>query len=196
MRSAILDSTVRPVVIVFPDPTSARCSRFFQAPILRRPDFLFFQAAVEPFDVAFAFRVMIRRPPMGDAEPPQRLQEARRSELRSIVGGQRHVRFTAALGQPCQDCLLYRSQCIVRSATVLEIPAHDVPRAAVDHTHQVCPDHGSLCPDLRHVRLPDLIWLGCFHTAPFFLPSSPQTTGAHQQPTSAGDERRATRPLW
>ena len=135
MRSAILDSTVRPVVIVFPDPTSARCSRFFQAPILRRPDFLFFQAAVEPFDVAFAFRVMIRRPPMGDAEPPQRLQEARRSELRSIVGGQRHVRFTAALGQPCQDCLLYRSQCIVRSATVLEIPAPATSRVQQSITH-------------------------------------------------------------
>ena len=79
MRSAILDSAVRPVVIVLLDPTSDRCLRFFQAPILRRPDFFFLQAAVEPFDVAVAFRVMIRRPPMGDAEPPQRLQEARRS---------------------------------------------------------------------------------------------------------------------
>jgi hypothetical protein len=70
VRSAILDSAVRPIVIVFPDPTSDRCSRFFQAPILRRPDFLFFQAAVEPFDVAVAFRVMIGRPPMGDASLP------------------------------------------------------------------------------------------------------------------------------
>jgi hypothetical protein len=31
---------------------------------------------MEPFDVAVAFRVMIRRPSMGNAEPPQRLQEA------------------------------------------------------------------------------------------------------------------------
>ena len=64
MRSAILDSAVRPVVIVLIDPTSDRGSRFFQAPILRRPDFLLFQAAMEAFDVAVAFRVMIRRPPM------------------------------------------------------------------------------------------------------------------------------------
>jgi len=52
MRSVISDSAVRPVVIVLLDPTSDRGSRFFQAPILRRPDFLLFQAAMEPFDVA------------------------------------------------------------------------------------------------------------------------------------------------
>ena len=71
-----MDSAMRPVVIVFLDPTSDRCLRFFQAAILRRPDFLFLQAAMEPFDVAVAFRVMIGRPPMGDAEPPERFQES------------------------------------------------------------------------------------------------------------------------
>ena len=64
MRSTILDSAVRPVVIVLFDPTGDRCSLFIQAPILRRPDFLLFQAAMEPFDVAIAFRLMIRRPPI------------------------------------------------------------------------------------------------------------------------------------
>jgi hypothetical protein len=78
--SAISNSAVRPVVIVFLDPTSDRRSRFFRASILRGPDFLFLQTAVEPVDVAVAFRVMIGRPPMGDAEPAQRLQEALRSE--------------------------------------------------------------------------------------------------------------------
>jgi len=86
--------------MVLLDPTSDRCSRFFQTPILGRPDFLLFQAAMEPFDVAVTFRVMIRRPPMGDAEPPQRFQEARRSELRPVVGGQRQVFLAASLGQP------------------------------------------------------------------------------------------------
>ncbi len=76
MRSTISDSAVRPVVIVLLDPTSDRGSRFFQAAILRRPDFLLFRAAMEPFDVAVAFRVVIRRTPMGDAEPPQRLQKS------------------------------------------------------------------------------------------------------------------------
>jgi len=42
---------------------------------------------MEPFDVTVAFRVVIRRPPVPHAEPPERFQEARRSELRSIVGG-------------------------------------------------------------------------------------------------------------
>ena len=73
MRSTIPNSAVRPVMIVLFDPTSNRCSRFFQAPILCRPDFLLFQAAMEPFDVAVAFRVMIGCPPMGDAEPAQAL---------------------------------------------------------------------------------------------------------------------------
>src|SRR5712671_8064678 len=102
MWGAIFDSTMRPVVIVLLDPTSDAGPCFFQAAILRRPDFLFLQAAMEPFDVAVALRVMIGRAPVRDAEPPKRFQEARRSELRSIVGGQRHVRRTAALGQPCQ----------------------------------------------------------------------------------------------
>jgi hypothetical protein len=96
VRGAILDSAMRPVVIVFFDPTSDQCSPFFQAPILRRPDFLFFQAAMEPFDVAVAFGVMIRRAPMRDAEPAQRLQEARGSELRSVVRRQRQDCFAAA----------------------------------------------------------------------------------------------------
>jgi hypothetical protein len=100
---------MRPVVIVFLDPTGDRRARFFHAAILRSPDFLFFQAAMEPFDVAVAFRVVIRRPPVRDAEPPQRLQEARRSELRPVVRRECHARFTAALGQPFQHSLLHRN---------------------------------------------------------------------------------------
>ena len=55
---------MRPVVIVLLDPTSDRGPRFLQAAILRGPDFLFLQAAMEPLDVAVAFRVMIRGAPM------------------------------------------------------------------------------------------------------------------------------------
>ena len=58
---------MRPIVIVLLDPTSDAGSRFFQAAILRRPDFLFFQAAMEPFDVAVAFWVMMRRAAVRDA---------------------------------------------------------------------------------------------------------------------------------
>ena len=72
MRGAIFDSAMRPVVIVLLDPASDAGTRFFQAAILRRPNFLFLQAAVKPFDVAIAFRVMIGRPPVRDAELPER----------------------------------------------------------------------------------------------------------------------------
>ncbi len=68
MRGAILDAAMRPVVIVLLDPTSDAGPCFFQAAILRGPDFLFLQAAMEAFDVAVAFGVMIGRPPMSDAE--------------------------------------------------------------------------------------------------------------------------------
>ena len=66
MRGAISDSTVRPVVIVLLDPAGDAGLCFFHAAIFRRPDFLFLQAAMEPFDVAVAFRVMVSRAPMRD----------------------------------------------------------------------------------------------------------------------------------
>jgi hypothetical protein len=56
MRSTISDSAMRPVVIVFLDPTSDRGPRFLQASILGGPDFFFLQAAMKSFDVAVAFR--------------------------------------------------------------------------------------------------------------------------------------------
>jgi hypothetical protein len=59
---------MRPAVIVRLDPTSNAGSHFIQAAILGRPDLLFLQAAMEPFDVAIAFRVTIGRAAMDDAE--------------------------------------------------------------------------------------------------------------------------------
>jgi hypothetical protein len=43
------------------------------------------------FSCVVAFRVMIRRPPMADTEPCECFQEARRSELRSVVRRQRQI---------------------------------------------------------------------------------------------------------
>ena len=118
-------------MIVLLDPTTDAGPRFFQAAIFRSPDFFFLQAAMEPFDVAVAFRVMIRRPSVRDPEPSQRFQKARRSELGSVVGRERHVRLTAALGQPCEHGLFDRNQGNFGSATVREIPSHNLPRATV-----------------------------------------------------------------
>src|SRR5512135_1595080 len=102
MRGAISDSAMRPVVIVLFDPTSDAGTCFFHASIFRRPDFLFLETAMKPFDVAVALRVMIGRAPVRNAQPVECLDEPRRSELRSVVGGQRHAGRTAARGQPCE----------------------------------------------------------------------------------------------
>ncbi len=69
MRRPILDSVMRPVVIVLLDPATDRLPRFRHAAIFRRPYFFFLQAAMESFDVAVAFRVMIRRASMRDSQP-------------------------------------------------------------------------------------------------------------------------------
>ena len=71
-------------MIVLLDPASNAGPRFVQAAVLRGPDFLFFQAAMEPFDVAVALRVMKRRPLMRDAEPAERFQKPRPSEFRCL----------------------------------------------------------------------------------------------------------------
>lgn len=62
LGSAIPHPEGRPVVIVLFDPTSGGYSRMFQAPMLCRPDSPLFQAAIQPPDIAVAFRAMIRRP--------------------------------------------------------------------------------------------------------------------------------------
>jgi hypothetical protein len=83
-----------PIVIVLLDPEPDRRTRLFDAAIFVHPDFLLLQAAMEPFDAAVSFRVKIRRSAVRDAEPRKHLHEARRSELRSVVCGQRQVRIT------------------------------------------------------------------------------------------------------
>ena len=163
-----MSSAVRPVVIVL--PRSNERSMLALLPSSDTPT----SRLLLPSDCGGTVRCSCclpgddRRPPMGDAEPPQRLQEARRSELRPIVGGQRHVRCAAPSGSRVSTPGR-RSQCVCGSATMREIPSHDLPRTAVDHAHQISPAHGRPRPDLRHVRLPDLIRLGCFHAAPLFF---------------------------
>ncbi len=172
-----------PHLIVLPDPAPitpalpARCD----IPLARLPPLSSFDGTVR---CSCCLPVMIRHPTVCDAEPSECFHKPRRSELRSVVCGQ----VTLAAGcprQPCQHCLLDRCQRVFGSAAMREIPAHDLPRAAVDHAHQIRPAHCWPCPDFRHVRLPDLIRSSSFHAAPFFLASCSQTTRAHQQTTFA-----------
>ena len=94
MRRSILHTLMGSIVIVLLDPEPDRRTRLFDAAIFVHPDFVLLQAAIEPFDAAVSFRVKIRRSAVRDAEPRKRLREARRSELRSVVCGQRQVRIT------------------------------------------------------------------------------------------------------
>lgn len=68
VRNAISDAVERPVEIVLLDSEADRLPRFPQVAIFRSPDFLFFQTAMEAFNVAVASRMRIRRTPMRNAQ--------------------------------------------------------------------------------------------------------------------------------
>jgi hypothetical protein len=67
-----------------------------EALVLVDPDILFFQAAVESFDVAVAFGMIVSGAAMLDAKPVEGLHVARRGELRAVVGGEREPESTLA----------------------------------------------------------------------------------------------------
>jgi len=96
VRRSIFETLVRAFVIVLGDPLSDRRSRLLHAAVLVRPDFFLLQAAMKTFDVAVAFRMMIRRSAVGDAQPRKRFHVSRGSELRPVVGRQRQLRLWAA----------------------------------------------------------------------------------------------------
>ncbi len=69
-----MQAPVRSVVIVLPDiapdtgPADGGAGPgFLQTPVLVEPDFLFLQAAVEPLDVAVAFRMVVSRAAAAEA---------------------------------------------------------------------------------------------------------------------------------
>jgi hypothetical protein len=65
-------------VIALLDPAGDRGPGFLHVAILCRPHFFFLQAAMKAFDVAVAFRVIIGRASMGDYQPIQSFDPARR----------------------------------------------------------------------------------------------------------------------
>ena len=176
MRSTILNSAVRPVVIVLLDPASDRRPRFVHIAILGRPHFFFLQAAVEAFDVTVTFRVIIGRASMRDSQPMQCFDEARRSELGSVVGSQSHTSVTAAFRQSRQHGLFDGIEGFLGSATMRQIQLADFRCSSRSHSPVTYRWPG---PDFGHVRLPDLIRLGCVHASPLFLATCPQTPRVH-----------------
>ena len=109
---------------------------------------------MKALDVAVSFRVMISGAPVGNPQTRQGFQEAGGGELRAVVSRERQADSTTACRKPLQDRPLDRRQSFLRPATVRQVPAHDLSRAAVDHRDQVRPTDRRSCPDFRQVRLP------------------------------------------
>ncbi len=78
--------------------------------------------AMKAFDVAVAFRVIIGRASMGDSQPIQSFDKARRSELRSVVGGQGHAGLPAAFWQTRQHGLFDGFKSFFRPTAMRQIP--------------------------------------------------------------------------
>ena len=123
MWSAILDSAISPVVIVLLDPTSNADTYFFQAAMLRRPDFLFLQTAMEPLDVAIVFRLMIRRFPFA------RLISLCRLPLRRSRGASSSNRKPKGSPEASRGTFS-QSECVGFSRTAR---SHSRPTARVTH---------------------------------------------------------------
>ena len=135
MRGAISDTAMRAVVIVLLDPARDRRPRFLHVAILGRPHFFFLQAAMEPFYVTVAFRMIIGGASMGDPQPIQSFDKARRSELCSVVGGEGHPGIPTAFWQTRKYGLFNGIEGFFRPTTMRQIPTYDFPGATVDHTH-------------------------------------------------------------
>ena len=172
---------MRAFVIVLLDPACDRRSRLFDAAILVHPDFFLFQAAMKTFDVAVAFRMMIRRSAVRDAQPRKRFHIARRSELCSVVGGQRQLRLAASSRQSVPTRIVRPRRWLLRCGSAAKDSIRRSPACSSRSRHQVRPARRRTSPHFGHVRLPDLIRLGGFHAAPLFSAPCSQPPRQHQQ---------------
>jgi hypothetical protein len=84
---------MRTVVIVLLDPAGDAVPGLLETVVFVEPHLFFFQAAMEPFDVAVAVGMVVSRASMRDTQPVQGFHIACRSKLRAIVGGQRQTPF-------------------------------------------------------------------------------------------------------
>ena len=85
VRRSVFERLVRPVVIVLVEVVGDGAACFFQRAVFVEPDFFFLEAAVEAFDQAVAFGMVVGGAAMGDAEPSEGSDKARRGELGAIV---------------------------------------------------------------------------------------------------------------
>ena len=78
---------MRAVVIVLLEIPADVFSGLTETAIFRRPDFLLFQAAMEPLNLAGTFGMMVGCATVRDTELRKGLHKPRRGKLRAIVGG-------------------------------------------------------------------------------------------------------------
>ena len=74
---------MRTVVIVLLDPARDAQLGLVEALVLVEPHLLFFQAAMEPLNVAVALGMVVSRAPVRDAQPIQGFDIARGSKRRN-----------------------------------------------------------------------------------------------------------------
>jgi len=79
---------MRAGVSIFLDPQGDGLLCVVEALVLVDPYLLFFQTAVEAFDVAVAFGMVVGGAAVLDAEPVEGFDVARRGELRAVICGQ------------------------------------------------------------------------------------------------------------
>src|SRR5271168_4869853 len=87
-RRPVVESLMRPLVVVLVDPASDGIAGFSERLVFVKPDFFLLERAVKAFDAAVAFGVIVRRAPMSDAQLAKGFQVAGGSKLGPVVGGQ------------------------------------------------------------------------------------------------------------
>ena len=108
---------MRTVVIIFLDPQGDGLLCVVEALILVDPCLLFYQAAVEAFDVAVAFGMVVSGAAVLDAEPVEGFDVARRGELRAVNGGQGKFKAARAVGQVSEHRALQCAERFARATT-------------------------------------------------------------------------------
>jgi len=140
-RSPIPQATMRPVVIVLAKVTGDAFPRFLQVPVFGQSHFLLFQAAMKALDVAVSFRVVMRRAAM---VIPNRARLFRKSvDVNWVPLPVVRVKPASRLpaGGRSKTARSTTAGASFGPATVRQVPAHDLPPAAVDHRDRIDPPY-------------------------------------------------------
>jgi hypothetical protein len=158
-RRPVVESLMRPLVVVLVDPASDRIAGVGERLIFVKPDFFLLEGAMKAFDAAVAFGVIVRRAPMGDAQLAKSFQVAGGSKLGPVVGSQSQSQPLPMRikRQNLEHGLVQRGESVLAATAQTQVPADDFAGTAVQHGNQINPAGGGSSPEFRHVGLPDEI---------------------------------------